>query len=400
MKKSLILVAAAAISGQVFADATCGAPQAKAGAACAASQPKTQTADAWSFLPEVVATVDGQKVTKSEVVKAVTAQLSQFTNQGIPLEQLLSQFPKQMLNNYITRAINNRVERLLLLEIAKKDGIVPSTNLEAQAVAIFSKQMDKQMEMFNKLPDEQRKKIEENVKAQTGMTIAQAMEKQRASMIKEVKERIKDPDYQKTVAVQIWVDKNIVSKIKVDDKEVKEFYTENKKRFTQPETVTASHILIIPEGADPRSGKKATPEAKAKAKLKIEGILKQLKAGADFGELAEKMSDCPSSKNKGALGKPFKHGEMDPAFEKAAFALKKGEMSGIVESSFGYHIIKVTDKTAAKVATFDEVKDSIKMQLEGKKINEAIQAAVNAQREKANVVINYKPETGAPQPKK
>ena len=397
MKKALVLAAAAAISSHAFAHEGCATTPVGV-TTCAAPAPAgiTQTApDTWAFLPDVVATVDGQSVTKAEVVAAVTAATQQFAQQGMSLSQL----PKQFLDQYITRAIDSRVERLLLLSIAVNDGIKPSADLADAAVELFGKQIEKQKEMFSKMPQEQREQIEAQVKQARGITIEQAIEEQRAAMVKNVKTQALDTDYQKTIAVQIWVDKNIVSSIEVSDDEASTFYDGNQKNFTQPETVTASHILITPEGADPRSGKAATPEAKAAAKLKIEGILAQIKGGADFGDLATKESVCPSGKRgKGSLG-AFPRGQMDAAFEKAAFGLDKGAMSGVVESSFGFHIIKVTDKAEGKVAKLEEVNESIKMQLEGQKINEKVQEAVKAQREKSQVNVIYKaaPAPAAPQ---
>jgi len=391
MKKALILAAAAALSTQVIAEPGCGSKGCGTTPAAPAAAKAAQ--DVFSFLPEVVATVDGQDVKKAEVVQAVTAATQQFAQQGMSLSQL----PKQFLDQYVSRAIDSRVERLILLTLAKADGITPSADLADTAIELSSKQIDKQKEMqtqmLAKMPKEQREKIEAQVKESRGMTVEEAIEAevktQRENMTKGIKARANDADYQKTMAVQVWVDKTIISSIEINDTEANEFYDKNPKNFTQPETVTASHILVIPEGADPRAQKAATPEAKEAAKKKIEGILAQIKGGADFGELAEKESSCPSGKQaKGSLG-AFPRGQMDPAFETAAFGLEKGGMTDVVESSFGFHIIKVTDKAEAKLAKFDEVKDVIKMRLQGQKINEKVKEAVKAQRGKSEVKVNY-----------
>lgn len=393
MKKALILAAAAAISTQAFADENCGSKTCSSTAPKAAPAAAKSAQDTFSFLPEVVATVDGQDVKKAEIVKAVTAAMQQFTQQGMAL----SQVPKQFIDQYVGRAIDSRIERLILLSLAKEGGITPSADLADTAIELSTKQINKQKEMqtqmLAKMPEEQRKQVEEQVKKARGMSVEEAIEAevktQTENMTKGIKSRANDADYQKTMAVQIWVDKNIISKIVIDDKEANEFYDKNQNNFTQQETVTASHILVIPEGADPRAKKAATPEAKEAAKKKIEGILAQIKSGADFGELAEKESSCPSGKQaKGSLG-AFPRGQMDPAFEKAAFGLEKGGMTDVVESSFGFHIIKVTDKSEAKLAKFDEVKDVIKMRLQGQKINEKVKEAVAAQRGKSDVKVNY-----------
>ena len=102
-----------------------------------------------------------------------------------------------------------------------------------------------------------------------------------------------------------------------------------------PERVHARHILLKTEG-------KSDAEKKA-LKAKAEDLLKQLKNGADFAELAKKYSDDGSKDQGGDLGW-FTHGQMVPEFDSAAFALKPKELSGVVTSQFGYHIIQVLEK--------------------------------------------------------
>ncbi|WP_298271019.1 peptidylprolyl isomerase [Geobacter sp.] len=175
------------------------------------------------------------------------------------------------------------------------------------------------------------------------------------------------------------VEKEIASKVTVTEAEAKKFYDENIDRFKQPETVRASHILV---GADA----KATPEEKKKAREKAEAILKKLQEGADFAETAKKESSCPSSAQGGDLG-VFGKGQMVPAFEKAAFALKPGEMSGVVETQFGYHIIKLTEKHDAKTTGFDEVKDRIMQYLKGQQVQKGIGEYVENLKKKGKIEI-------------
>jgi peptidyl-prolyl cis-trans isomerase C len=99
------------------------------------------------------------------------------------------------------------------------------------------------------------------------------------------------------------------------------------------------------------------------------------KAGEDFAKLAESNSDCPSAKQGGDLDY-FGKGQMVKPFEDAAFALKPGEMSGVVETQFGYHIIKVTDRKDAAKTPFEEVKGRITDFLKNNKVKEALEAKV------------------------
>jgi len=147
----------------------------------------------------------------------------------------------------------------------------------------------------------------------------------------------------------------------VDDAAAKKYYDENPDRFKQQEQVRASHILIKTEGLD--------EAGKAEAKTKIEDILKKVKEGGDFAELAKTHSGCPSSAQGGDLGY-FERGRMVPEFSDAAFAMKVGEISNVVQTTFGYHIIKVTDHKAGGSQSFDEVKEGIKTFLKQKQDRE------------------------------
>lgn len=143
----------------------------------------------------------------------------------------------------------------------------------------------------------------------------------------------------------------------VTEADVNKFYTDNPQYFQQPEQVQASHILV-------KVDEKADEAAKKAAKEKIDGILKKVKGGGDFAALAKENSDCPSKDRGGDLGL-FGRGQMVPAFETAAFGMKVGDISDVVETQFGYHIIKVTDKKEPKTTSLEEAKPKITEFLKG-----------------------------------
>jgi len=165
----------------------------------------------------------------------------------------------------------------------------------------------------------------------------------------------------------------------VTEQDARAFYDNNEERFVQPERVKASHILLTVNKDD-------TDEAKAKKKAEAQRILGELKKGADFAEAAQKYSDCPSKQQGGDLGY-FERGRMDPTFEKAAFGLKTGQMSGVVETPFGYHIIKTTDHSSASTAPFDQAKQNITQYLTDQKKQQSLTAYFDSLRGAANVQI-------------
>ncbi|MDD2338017.1 MAG: peptidylprolyl isomerase [Geobacteraceae bacterium] len=183
----------------------------------------------------------------------------------------------------------------------------------------------------------------------------------------------------KEIYINNLIEKDIASKISISDDQAKKFYDNNSDKFKQPETVHASHILI---GVDPKS----TAEEKSKAKEKAEALLKRAKAGEDFAALAKTNSTCPSAPQGGDLGS-FSKGQMVPTFEAAAFSLKPGEISDVVETQFGYHIIKVIDKKPAGTVPFSDVKTEIVNYLKIQKIQQSISELVEKLRKVANVEI-------------
>ena len=131
-----------------------------------------------------------------------------------------------------------------------------------------------------------------------------------------------------------------------------------------PERVHARHILLKTEG-------KSDAEKKA-LQAKAEDLLKQLKNGADFAELAKKNSDDGSKEQGGDLGW-FVRNQMVPEFDSVAFALKPKELSGVVTSQFGYHIIQVLEKDPAKLKPFEEVKDELAKEVRAQAVTDKMQ---------------------------
>ncbi len=145
---------------------------------------------------------------------------------------------------------------------------------------------------------------------------------------------------------------DIAKDIQVTEEQIEKYYNDNLAKFTQPERRKASHILF-------RVAADADEESKAKVRKKAEEVLQQIKNGADFAEMAKQYSKDPGSASKGGDLGFFGTGEMVPAFEKAAFALKPGEVSELVESPFGFHIIKLTAVQGGKPKPLAQVKDKI-----------------------------------------
>jgi peptidyl-prolyl cis-trans isomerase C len=152
---------------------------------------------------------------------------------------------------------------------------------------------------------------------------------------------------------RMYVQKEVIGKINLTDKDYEAYYNTHKKEFENPEMVRARHILVAVKP-------NATEDEKKAAKKKADELLDKAKKGEDFAKLASENSDDPGSKAKGGDLGFFTTGSMVGKFEQAAFGLKPGEMSDVVETEFGYHIIKCEERKAAEQQPYEAVKEQVK----------------------------------------
>ena len=179
------------------------------------------------------------------------------------------------------------------------------------------------------------------------------------------------------LSIQTLIDKQVVDKITVTEQEAQAYYDTHPEAFKQPEQIRASHILVM---VDPKDD----PAKKEEAHKKIESVQEKLKAGGDFATLAKELSDCPSKEKGGDLGY-FGKGQMVKPFEDAALALKPGEISGIVETQFGYHIIKLVEIKPEGVMPFADVKDQLMQYLKQEKVKTELDSYLAALEKTAKI---------------
>jgi peptidyl-prolyl cis-trans isomerase D len=156
----------------------------------------------------------------------------------------------------------------------------------------------------------------------------------------------------------------VAAGLKISEPELRAQYAAALDNFRSPEQVHARHILLGIEG-------KSDSEKKA-IRTKAEELIKQAKGGADFGELAKKNSEDSGNASLGGDLGTFPKGQMDKSFEEAAFALKPNQISGVVTSQFGYHIIQVLEKIPSKVTPFENVKADLERELRNSKLAETM----------------------------
>jgi peptidyl-prolyl cis-trans isomerase D len=184
---------------------------------------------------------------------------------------------------------------------------------------------------------------------------------------KKAPQKYKIPEERKVLYVVISPD-DVRGRVKVTDEEARQYYTQHLSDYRIPDRVKAAHILFKTTGKNPTE----IEEIQKKA----EDVLKQIKGGADFGELAKKNSDDGSASKGGELGWLVRK-QTVKEFEDTAFAMKPGEVSGLVKTVYGIHIVKLEDKQTAHLQTFDEVKGTIIADLEKERIADAQEKLAN-----------------------
>jgi peptidyl-prolyl cis-trans isomerase C len=269
-----------------------------------------------------VAKVNGVGVTWEDFAREKERLAQQVAMSGQPVaENAMGEVEK--------RALDAVVNRELLYQASQKDG-----------VQVEEKELDEKI-----------KEVKDHFKTEDEYTAALANMK-----LSEVDLR---KHFKIDLVIRKYIEKALTGKTETTEDKVKEYYEANPNYFKQPEQVKASHILVqVAEGADEKT--------KSEALTKIKGISERIKKGEDFAVVAKEVSDCPSKTQGGDLGF-FSEDQMVPAFSDVAFSLKPGEVSGVVETKFGYHLIKSVDKKAASTVPFEQVKDRIKQYLEQEK---------------------------------
>lgn len=264
----------------------------------------------------VVVTVNGEPITNAEITQEVDKRL-EIMKERMPEGQEINQSQRDQIRMGVTDML---VQKEVLNQQMKKKN-----------VTVSEEDVTEQIEKIAEANNQTLEQVKEEI-TQYGMTME---------------------DLRSQVRPQVQMQK--LAEAYMDDPEMtaeaKTFYDENPSYFQVPEQVRASHVLIQ---VDPE----ATEEEKAAAKKEAEEVLAKAKAGEDFAALAKEYSDDPGSKDTGGEY-TFGRGKMVKPFEDTAFALEPGQVSDLVETQFGYHIIKLSEKTEAGTTSFEQAKERI-----------------------------------------
>ena len=284
------------------------AAQAPAGPQAAAPPPAKPVP---ASLPAVVARVNGESIAKAEFEDAVKSIEGQ-AGRPVPAEERDKVY-RMVLDQLVTGHV-------LLQESRNRKVVVPDAEIESRIG-----------QLRQRFPSE-----DEYKKALASRNLTPD----------KVREELK-----KQLAIEKMIETEVTPQISVSDHDVKDFYDKNPQQFQQPESWRASHILLmVPQDA--------TDAQKKETRAKIDDVLKQVKAGGDFAELAKKFSQDGSAQAGGDLNY-FPKGQMVKPFEDAVAALKVGDVSGVVETQFGFHVIKLTDVRPARTVPLTEVNKKI-----------------------------------------
>ena len=289
-------------------------------------------------LPDVLARVDGEAITKADLEQFIS-QVEMNAGKPVPKEQR-------------TEVYRKALDQLVSIKVLARE-------VASRGVKGDEKAVDEQVQKIrSQFPSEEEYK---KALAARGIT----PEKLRADMLTESR-------------INAMMETEAVGGPAITDAEIREFYEKNPDRFKQGEAVRASHILLRVQSGD-EAGKK-------KARAAIESLHRQAKAGKDFGDLARKHSNDGSAQSGGDLGF-FTKDRMVPEFANAAFALKPGQVSDIVETSYGYHVIKVMERRPEGNVPLDQVTEQVRQFLTQKRQQEKAEAFVKVLRSKSKIEV-------------
>jgi len=289
---------------------------------------------------DMVAVVNGTIITQGEFDRVLDYELRRSAQSG-------QQIPDAQMPKIENSVLDSLIVGELLFQESKKKGIEVKPETVTEKLTAVKQRFPSEAEFKKAL--EENKLTESKIKA----------------------------DIKRDMAIQQLIDKEVDQKVQITDEENKTFYDTNPQLFQQPERVKASHILIkVDEGAP--------EEKKAEARKKIKEVQQKVQKGEDFAELAKTYSEGPSAPKGGDLDF-FGRGQMVKPFEDAAFSMKPNETSDIVETKFGYHLIKVVDKQPAKKIAYADVKDRIDKHLKDQKLRTERQLYVDKLKKDAKI---------------
>lgn len=287
-----------------------------------------------------VALINGSVITQGDFDREMNVFKQRFASMGKPVNEIQLQALKK-------EVLESLVNRELLFQESRNKGIKVEEAAINEQINVLKKRFSNENEFKN---------------AMLSMNFS---EDYLASRIK------------RDLAIRQFLDKQFAEKVTISDKETKGYYDSHPDAFSKPAQVKASHILVSVNS-------RADEASKAVARKKIEEIQQKLKNGEDFATLAKEFSQCPSNASGGDLDY-FERGQMVKPFEDAAFALAPGETSSIVETKFGYHIIKCIDKKSGTSIAYEEIKRKLQEHLKQKKVQEQVVAYVEELKKKAKV---------------
>jgi len=276
----------------------------------------------------MIVSVNGTIITQSEVDRQMDYLMQQFGGK-VPPEQL-----KEMRPTMLKQALDNLINHRILIQEAERKGIEADKKTIDERIA----------EIKDRFPEPE--KFQEQL---TGMGLSEQQ------FHEEIEQNLK---------LESLLDSQTEDFKEAGQDEIEEFYRSNPESFRKPERVQASHILL-------KVDTDANDETRSQKRLELASLRGKIEKGAEFAQLASEHSECPSSSRGGDLGH-FESGKMVKPFEEAAFGMKVGEVSEIVETQFGYHLIKVTDRQDAEAVPLDKVRDKIVSFLNRQKKDQAV----------------------------
>lgn len=370
MKKisSKIILTAAALTVAAIMPAQNPAPAAPVTAVPAApAKPAITLEQILAPLPDVLAEAGKYKVTKAELL----ARLKDMDGAA----EILGQMPENIRTIQLRKVVENMITEQLYLELAAKAGFKADKAWAKQTL----------LKNFSEMPKEQQEYLKQQLAAE------------KKTLDQFIDENLKNETQVKYIAIGAFMDDKFNSTLaKISDAAVDKFYNDNKeKEFKQPAMVRVAHVLITPmDDMQKLMTSGATPEQWAAAEKKANAALERIKKGEDFAKVAAELSACPSGKQgKGELpafaadgSMVGGQGKMDGIFTKAAFALAKaGDVSAPVKTMFGYHIIKLLEKTQDGYIQMD---DNMKKQIKQYLAQESVGKELDAQRAALNIKVH------------